>query len=261
MEVFSEARCEINKENLDLPSSEGEDIANSEVANIREMTLDRLSDMLEHTGRYQEALDLRLEFKPLCNITLYHMNRSIIQLCWKLDQSGKKVMEMLKSWSKKERNTYFRRIYGGLYSGPVSRTELIESIRSPRRTGELQLYMNWLHQADQTLFQRQVIATIYEDILQGLEKAKEVRLRLFRIKPSLYDSTKQVESFRLVQSVEWRRYAATIFRQFQATFDSDIRETLLEELKSLPVLQFQHSDELQESQVGMLRAYMLRVLG
>ncbi|PVI00627.1 hypothetical protein DM02DRAFT_671848 [Periconia macrospinosa] len=255
--VFSKARREISRENLDLTSSEGEDIVSSEVANIRELILDRLSDLLEGTGRYQEALDLRSEFKSLYNILRYNINFSIIRLCWKLDQTGQKAMDILKSWSKKERNTYFRRIYGG----PVSRADLIEHTRPPRRTAEMQLYLGWLQEADQTLYQQQVRATIYQDILHDVEKAKEVRLQLFRAKPALYDIKKRVDDIKLVQGEEWRRHAAAIYRQFLATSNPEIMESKLEELASLPVLRFQQSDELQESQVGMLRAYMLRVLG
>jgi hypothetical protein len=232
-----------------------------EMAVIRTQTFEGMANLCNRNGQHQQALDLWMGLRDFNTTTWEGHETEIIELCLKLDPSGHKAMTMLKSWSKKERRSYFGRIYGRSLFRCNIKQYILQRTCAASRTGEMELYMGWLQEGKPSLFQQHATALIYETVLGDEHRAGEVRRKIFSARPAIYDENKRAEDVRAVQQENWRREAAAIYRRFQATSDWKERVNLLGKIESLPILPFQHRDELQESQVGMLRAYMLRVLG
>lgn len=232
-----------------------------EMAVIRTQTFEGMSNLCSRNGQYQQALDLLVGLKDFDATAWDGKEIEVIGLCMNIDPSGHKAMEMLKAWSKTERRSYFSRVYGRSLRLSADKQIILRHTCPASRTGEMELYMHWLQEGKPSLFQQHATALIYEIVLDDEHRAGELRRKIFSARPAIYDKDKRAEDVRAVQQENWRREAAAIYRRFQATNHWKDRENLLGEIESLPILPFQHRDEVQESQVGMLRAYMLRVLG
>jgi tetratricopeptide (TPR) repeat protein len=256
IEAYQEVLQEISK-----AESTQTGAAHLEMIHIRGLTTRVMVPLCASVGRYQQALDLLINFRKFSNSTEYGDDADIIQFCSKLDASGHKAMGMLKAWSRKEKKSYMRFVYGSFVYWQATKQQVIEHTRPARRTDEMGLYMRWMTDGKTNPFQQHAIAFIYEVVLHDEVKAEEVRNNIFKMRPATYDDDRRAFDIQTVQEESWRKQAAALYRRFQATSDLKARENLLDKLESLPVLPFQHSDELQESQVGMLRAYMLRILG
>jgi tetratricopeptide (TPR) repeat protein len=235
--------------------------ADLEMIAIRDQTTQQIVPLYTSAAQYQQAVDLLIDLKQFSKSTEYGEDPDIIEYCSKLDPSGQNAMGMLKAWSRKERKSYMRFVYGSYWYWVATKQQVIEHTRPARRTGEMALYMRWMTEGKTNPYQQHAIAFIYEIVLHDEVGAEEARNKIFKMRPAAYDADMSAFEIQTVQEESWRKQAAALYRRFQATSDLKARENLLEKLESLPVLSFQQSEELQESQVGMLRAYMLRILG
>jgi hypothetical protein len=235
--------------------------ADLEMISIRDQTISVIVPLCASVARYQQAVDLLIDFRKSSKSTEYGVDPRIIEFCSKQDPSGHKAMSMLKAWSRKEKKSYMRIVYGSYSYWEATKQQVIEHTRPARRTGEMALYMRWMTEGKTNPYQQHAIAFIYEIVLHDEVRAEEARNKIFKMRPAAYDADRSAFEIQTVQEESWRKQAAALYRRFQATSDLKAREHLLEKLESLPVLSFQQSEELQESQVGMLRAYMLRILG
>lgn len=262
--IFRDARSEAQRMDLDsVPESIRE-----EAMLIQELNLDRLANTVQKAGDYQEALILFEERRTLKNSKFRQtIHRSILALSLKVDPSGQQAMRTLTSWPRADRTTFFEFPFR---NGPLDRGQYIELTRPARRTGKIHVLLEILHEQEvierhatlRILHLRQALSRIYLDLLRDFNRAKEVKLQILHMKPGREERLHWTyETFKATQDIEWRQYAALIFSQFQSTSDISIKENLLHQLRCIPRLHFQKSDELKESQVGMLMAYMLRTLG
>ncbi|KAF1951108.1 hypothetical protein CC80DRAFT_553779 [Byssothecium circinans] len=177
----------------------------------------------------------------------------------KKDADGSGLMNLLKSWTNKERNNWLEFLFEYENDDKILN-------RAAKLTDQVDLLVDWLTLAERTavpqggllLFNiRAAIAEVHRVLRGDTEKAKQTMREMLTAKMNVVPW--QEDSLAWTRTVAWMRYAAIIFSQFHASPDPVRKEELLDELERIPHVHV--SDELYESHVGMLVANMLRVLG
>jgi tetratricopeptide (TPR) repeat protein len=154
----------------------------------------------------------------------------------KFDPDGHRLMEVLKSWSEKERRLWFESCL--CYYPEMSSLERI--YRAAKLSGETELILDWLTAFEKSLSPRSLTslnlkaaqATFYLKVVGNVEKAKEALQSALASQPKLDGSEDYILQLRI--SVLRMDLANLIFSQFRASSDPDRKDTLLSELKTLP---------------------------
>jgi len=179
----------------------------------------------------------------------------------KRDPDGHRLMDALKSWTEKERNSWFETSLD--YWADLS--ALGRMYRAAKLTGETDTVLEWLNAFGRTLHPRSLVlfnlkaalADFYNRVLDNVDKAKEEMRTALSIQPKVDGSGEDMFNERI--SAVRMTLAGTIFSQFRNSCDPQRKEALLEEMKTLPGMRT--DDEFRESHIGMLIANMLRIMG
>jgi tetratricopeptide (TPR) repeat protein len=176
--------------------------------------------------------------------------------------SASKLMEVLKSWTDKERNSWFSYCFEDwVDEGAVTRMQ-----RAAKLTKETDLLLKWLTALGTTLpahslhlFNlRGAIAYIHYPVLGNLEKGKTLRQEILTMKtkpdPWYEDTMNEKKTQHRMQ------LADILFCEFQMSADPVKKEVIMEDLRLLPSAH-ENDDNIRESHVSMLRANMLRIMG
>jgi tetratricopeptide (TPR) repeat protein len=250
-----------------LPDPESEDLTKEKRKEFMDMRVDILIDKaiaLQDIKQTDEALRIYNEARkfsgedPLSGATL-----DDITLLFKEDDDpdGSRLMKELKTWTDKERNSWFSYCFHGW----VDASAVTRMQRAAKLTGETDLLLGWLYALAKTLPEesyylfniRGAIASLYYPVIGDIEKGKALRQEILAMKPkadSWFDETMNEKK------TEHRlKLAEILFHEFQTSSDPTKKEALIETLRSLPSAHA--DDDLQESHVNMLLANMLRIMG
>jgi hypothetical protein len=193
----------------------------------------------------------------------YNLDNITLLLNNELDPKGSRLLEMLKSWTDKERNAWFEYMFSwGGDSSAVARISRAAKLNGDE--GVKYVLDIWSEfQATISPTSRMAIdcqaelATFYSRVLGNEQKAKELNLAILKTKvPS--DEEEAVQ-FRL-SSVRMD-LADLIFTEFRHSADPKHKVALISELKSIPTVGSNPDDYLRESHIGMVLANMLRIMG
>lgn len=222
------------------------------------------ADYSNEAGDKDTAMAMYHEARKLAGeegIGSYWLDKMTHVLDEKTDLDGHRLMDMLKSWTEKDRNTWFE---GCLqYSADIEALETM--YRAAKLTSESGVVLEWLNVFEKTLAPRSLIlfnlkaalADYYRRVLGDVEKAKEAMRTALNLQPKVDGSEEDVLNLQI--SEVRMDLAGIIFSQFRHSSDPARKETLLEEMKSLPGMKT--DDEFRESHIGMLVANMLRIMG
>jgi tetratricopeptide (TPR) repeat protein len=175
----------------------------------------------------------------------------------KFDPDGHRLMEVLKSWSEKERRLWFNNCL--CYYPETSSLERI--YRAAKLSGETELILDWLTAFERSLSPRSLTslnlkatqATFYLKVIGNVEKAKEALQSALASQPKLDGSEEYILQLRI--SVLRMDLANLIFSQFRASSDPDRKDLLLSELKTLPGMK---SDDVSLSETNS--SFSLKVI-
>ncbi|KAI4612829.1 hypothetical protein J4E80_006884 [Alternaria sp. BMP 0032] len=210
---------------------------------------------------YNEARRLQGE-KPLAGTILDDITRLFLN---DNDTDRRRLMEILKSWTEKERNSFFTyNLEDYVFERTVRRMQ--EAAFLCNETG---LLIGWLTSLANTLPQqslhlfnmRGAIAEIYYPMLGDIENGRTLRQELLALptKPSLaYE-----DSMNEARTRHRMDLADILFCEFQITADPTKKEAIMDTLRDLPSAH-EHDDDnknFRGSHVDMLRANMLRLMG
>lgn len=178
------------------------------------------------------------------------------------DADGTKLMKMLKSWTRKERETWFAYCFEDwVDANAVNRMQ-----RAARLSKETDLLLEWLTSLANTLPAQSyylfnlkgAIARLYYPVLGDIEKGKILRQEILAMKPK--PEAYYEETMNETKSQHRMQLADILFHEFQASSDPAKKEELIESLRHLPSAHA-NDDNIQESHIGMLRANMVRIMG
>jgi len=210
---------------------------------------------------YNEARRLQGE-KPLAGTILDDIMRLFLN---DNDTDRRRLMEILKSWTEKERNSFFTYNFEDyVFERTVKRMQ-----KAAFLCNETGLLIGWLTSLANTLppqslhlFNMQgAIAELYYPMLGDIENGKTLRQELLALptKPSLaYE-----DSMNEARTRHRMDLADILFYEFQMTADPTKKEALMDTLRDLPSAH-EHDDDnknFRGSHVDMLRANMLRLMG
>lgn len=221
-------------------------------------TLEQIDEALQ---TFNEARRLHGE-EPLAGTILDNITLLFIK---EDETDGRRLMEVLKSWSEKERNSWFTYLFVDWV--PINGVARLQ--RAAKSTGETDLLIGWLTALAKTLpaqslhlFNiRGAIAHIYYPMLGDVEKGKTLRQELLTTKtkpdPAYEDTMNETRTRHRMQ------LADILFYEFQTTADPAKKEEIMEALRLLPSAHDDEGDDkhIRESHVDMLRANMLRIMG
>jgi len=181
------------------------------------------------------------------------------------DTDRRRLMEILKSWSEKERNSFFTYNFEDyVFERTVKRMQ-----KAALLCNETDLLIGWLTslantvspQSLQLFNMRGAIADIYYPMLGDIENGKTLRQELLALptKPNLaYE-----DSMNEAKTRHRMDLADILLCEFQVTADPTKKEAIMNTLRDLPSAH--ENDEniknIRESHVDMLRANMLRIMG
>jgi hypothetical protein len=178
------------------------------------------------------------------------------------EAEASRLMEVLKSWNEKERNSWFTYCFDKW----VDEDAVTRMQRAAKSTKETDLLLDWLSALARTpsmqsliLFNlRCAIAYIYYPMLGDIEKGKALRNEILAMKPksdpAFEDTMNETKTSHRMQ------LADILFCEFQMSADPTEKEEIMETLRVLPSAHGDNYDE-RESHVGMLRANMFRIMG
>lgn len=221
---------------------------------------------LRRLEKKDESLHVLNEARKLAGedtIGNYNLDEITSLLDEEVDPDGRRLMDALKSWTEKERNSWFE--YCLQYWADLD--ALGRMYRAAKLTKETDLALDWLNAFGKTIAPRSLIlfnlkaalADFHNRVLGDVDKAKEaMRVALdLDIHPNIDSSEDYVLNERL--SAVRMELAGIIFSQFRSSPDPKRKEALLGEIKSLPGMRTE--DDFRESHIGMLVANMLRIMG
>ncbi|KAI4648350.1 uncharacterized protein J4E79_009972 [Alternaria viburni] len=210
---------------------------------------------------YNEARRLQGE-KPLAGTILDDITR-LFQNDDETD--SRRLMEILKSWTEKERNSFFTYNFEDyVFESTVKRMQ-----KAALLCNETDLLIGWLGslanilppESLQLFNIRGAIADIYYPMLGDIENGKRLRQELLALptKPSLaYE-----DSMNEARTRHRMHLADILFCEFQMTDEPTKKEAIMNTLRDLPSAHDNDDDSnnVRESHVDMLRANMLRIMG
>jgi tetratricopeptide (TPR) repeat protein len=250
-----------------LPDQDSQGISIEELKEIRTVRIGILTakaSVLSAREQVEEALQTFNEARelsgdqPLAGTTL----DDITLLFKKDDEAGmRKLMEVLKSWTDKERNSWF----SYCFEDWVSDSAVARMQRAAKLTKETDLLLDWLTALAKTLptqslylFNvRGAIASIHYPVLGDIEKGKALRQELLAMKPKpdpWYEETMNETKTR-----HRMQLADILFYEFQMSADPTKKEAIIETVRLLPSAH--DDDNIRGSHVDMVRANMLRIMG
>ena len=245
-----------------------EDLVPEQQINVKDIQLDILIAKGKLFSKVKETHDALCMFneargvsgeKPLAGTILDDMTLLFNE---ENDVDGTKLMEVLKTWTQKERNSWFSYCFDGNLDGNA----MIRMARAAKLAKETDVLLDWLATLAETIpthsyymFNvRGAIAMLHYPVLGDMEKGKTLRLEMLDMKPkpeSWYEETMNEAK------TECRMKLADIFfHEFQTSTDPAKKEKLIETLKDLPSAH-DDKDNIWGSHVSMLRANMLRIMG
>jgi tetratricopeptide (TPR) repeat protein len=173
-----------------------------------------------------------------------------------------KLMEVLRSWTDKERNSWF----SYCFESWVDEDAVTRMQRAAKLAKDTDILLDWLEALANTLptesfflFNlRCAIAYIYYPVLGDLERGETLRREIMAMKTKshpYFENT--MNETRTQQRME---LADILFCMFQMSSDPIKKEEIMEKLRLLPSAH-DSDDNIRESHIGMLRANMLRIMG
>jgi len=252
--------------NYDEVDSAEEEIEKAKSISIEIMTekasaYSAMGQVDEALHAYNEARRLQGE-KPLAGTILDDITR-LFQNDDETDR--RRLMEILKSWTEKERNSFFTYNFEDyVFERTVKRMQ-----KAALLCNETELLIGWLTSSANILppeslhlFNiRGAIADIYYPMLGDIENGKRLRQELLDLptKPSLaYE-----DSMNEARTRHRMDLADILFCEFQMTDEPTKKEAVMDTLRDLPSAHDNDDDSnnVRESHVDMLRANMLRIMG
>lgn len=234
------------------PNSAGGEHQNDEI--ILDMHSDR-GIYLWKLGKRDEALDSLNKARQLPGSARTYVLDYIAIIIDEMDTTsdGHQLMAALKSWSDKERFSWFEWNLGYWADGQA----FSRMYRAAKTTGETKLVLEWLNAFENTLSPTSrsrlglgvVTAAFYDRVLDDKEKAKETLRQTLAIQPK-HDEDDESDTFNEMISQLRAKLASIIFTQFRETSDPQRKDDLFKEMMSLPGMKT--DDEFKESHIGML---------
>lgn len=177
------------------------------------------------------------------------------------DPDGSRLMSELKSWTEKERNSWFSYCFKGwVDAGAETRMQ-----KAAKLTGETDLLLEWLYTLAKTLPEdsyylfniRGAIANIYYPVLGDVQKGKALRQEILGMRPK--PESWEEETMNEKKTQHRMKLAEILFHEFQTSADPKKKEELIETMRLLP--DAHDNEDFRESHVSMLLANMLRIMG
>ncbi|CAN9079880.1 unnamed protein product [Alternaria alternata] len=249
-----------------LPDQDAEEVPTQQLSAFNRARVEILTekgDALNTLERAEEALEVFNEARRVQSEEPLDgwMLDSIAQL-FEDEEDASKLMEVLRSWTDKERNTWF----AYCFEDEVQDESVTSVQRAAKLTGETDLLLEWLTASARNLppqslhlFNlRGAIAYIYYPIVGDIDKGKSLRQEILAMKPK--PDPEFEDTMNETKTQHQLQLANILFYEFQMTPDSLRKETIMETLRVLPSA---HDDNynMRQSHIGMLRANMLRVMG
>jgi tetratricopeptide (TPR) repeat protein len=251
-----------------IPDIDAEELSPEERKKIRTIRVEILTSkaqVLSEMDRREDALQAFNEARGLLgeDTLAGSILDNITLLFQKEDEAdASKLMEVLKSWTEKERNSWF----SYCFEDWVDQDAATRMQRASKLTKETDLLLGWLTALGTTLpaqslhlFNlRGVIAYMHYPVLGDLVKGKTLRQEILAMKPKPFlwyeDTMNETKTQHRMQ------LADILFCEFQMSADPTKKEAIMEELRLLPSAH-DDDDNMRESHVSMLRANMLRIMG
>ncbi|KAH7381195.1 hypothetical protein DE146DRAFT_793188 [Phaeosphaeria sp. MPI-PUGE-AT-0046c] len=251
-----------------LPDPDSEDLTAAKKAEVKSAQINLLtlkSGVYRNMKQPEDALKCLNEARKLSGDDPspgWRLDDLTLLFNIEFDPDGTKLMETLKSWSKKERENWF----AWCFESWVDDNAVTRMQRAARLTKETDLLLEWLTSLAKTLPAESyylfnlkcAVASLYYPVLGDIEKGKTLRQEILAMKPK--PESYLEETMNETKSRHRMQLADILFLDFQTSADPTKKEELMESFKRLPSAHA-NDDNIQESHVGMLRANMLRIMG
>lgn len=251
-----------------LPDPESEDLTKEKQKEFSEIRLDLLivkAQAYLEMEQPEEALKIWNEARKFSGdepLLGTHLDDITLLFKDKNDPDGTKLMHELKSWTEKERNSWFTYCYKGW----IDRNAEARMQKAAKRAGETELLLEWLHALAKTLPEdsyflfnvRSAIANLYHPVMGNVQKGKALRQEILAMNPK--PDWWEEETMQEQKTQQRLKLAEILFNEFQDSADPTKKEEMFETLKLLPN-PHGGDDHFRESHVNMLLANMLRIMG